>query len=61
MVLAEEPLCALCEAEGRVEPSSMVDHIAPKVQGGTDDRENLRGICRRHHDSKSGREGRASR
>jgi 5-methylcytosine-specific restriction protein A len=60
-VLAEEPLCGLCEAEGRVEPSTMVDHIKPKAQGGTDARENLRGICKRHHASKSGAEGQASR
>ncbi len=57
LVLAEEPLCRVCG--GR--PSVMADHIVPKTHGGTDDRENLRGICKRCHDTKSGREGRASR
>ena len=39
-VLREEPWCRFC---GRA--SAEADHIVPKSQGGTDDRENLRGLC----------------
>jgi 5-methylcytosine-specific restriction protein A len=60
-VLAEEPHCRLCAAEGHLEAARTVDHIVPRAQGGTDDRENLRPLCDRHHRQKSGREGRASR
>jgi 5-methylcytosine-specific restriction protein A len=39
-VLAEEPACRLCGA-----PSTDVDHIIPKAQGGTDAPSNLRALC----------------
>lgn len=57
VVLREEPTCGYC---GRA-PSTTVDHVVPKTRGGTDDRENLRGACKRCHDTKSAREGQASR
>ena len=56
VVLAEEPLCALCPM-----PSTTVDHIVPKSQGGTDQRGNLRGLCALCQQRKAGREGNASR
>ena len=55
-VLVEEPVCRLC-----ARPSTTVDHIVPKVRGGTDARVNLRGLCREHQQSKSGREGAEAR
>jgi 5-methylcytosine-specific restriction enzyme A len=42
-VLAEEPFCRLCLQQGRVTPTTDVDHIVPKARGGTDARSNLRG------------------
>lgn len=56
VVLAEQPLCLLCEEEGRVGASTCVDHIRPRAAGGTDDRSNLRGLCEKHHHSKTARE-----
>jgi 5-methylcytosine-specific restriction endonuclease McrA len=35
----------------------MVDHITPKFRGGRDDDANLRGCCKRCHETKSAREG----
>lgn len=52
-VLLDEPLCYLCKAA----PSTTVDHVIPKVQGGTDDRANLRGACSACQQSKAAREG----
>ncbi len=54
-------LCVPCGAAGRLTPATHVDHVVPKAAGGTDDPANLRAICKRCHDSKSGREGQASR
>jgi 5-methylcytosine-specific restriction protein A len=51
-VLVEEPACRVCGA-----PSTDVDHIVPRSLGGTDDRSNLRGLCRRCHQTKTGKEG----
>ena len=50
-VLSEQPLCVLCRAEGRTVEAVEVDHIIPIKHGGTDDRQNLRGLCRPCHDA----------
>jgi 5-methylcytosine-specific restriction enzyme A len=42
-------------------PASQVDHVIAKHRGGTDDEANLTSLCRRCHDTKSGREGQAAR
>jgi 5-methylcytosine-specific restriction enzyme A len=52
-VFAEQPLCVMCEAEGRIGPSEELDHIVPLSQGGTDERSNLQGLCVAHHAEKS--------
>jgi 5-methylcytosine-specific restriction protein A len=44
-VLAEEPLCRVCLAEGRVSATTIADHRIPKAEGGTDDHENYQGLC----------------
>jgi len=44
-VLIEEPLCRICEREGRKTQSAMVDHIVPLARGGKSMRENLQGVC----------------
>jgi 5-methylcytosine-specific restriction protein A len=55
-VLAEEPLCRACSAAGRVEATTIADHIKPKAEGGTDDRENYQGLCRPCSIAKTARE-----
>lgn len=55
--LEANPLCCMCSNEGIVKQAAVVDHIIPIKQGGNpwaDD--NLQGLCKSHHDSKSGRE-----
>ena len=65
-VLAAEPLCRVClelEKQGKiagrdVRPSTEVDHIEPHKGDGKKffDRDNLQGLCHRHHSEKTARE-----
>jgi 5-methylcytosine-specific restriction enzyme A len=49
--LAEHPLCVMCEADSKIEPANVVDHIIPHkgdqelfwAQG------NWQALCRWHH------------
>lgn len=47
LVLVEEPLCRKCLAKTppRYAPTTIADHIIPKAEGGTDERENYQGLC----------------
>ncbi|MDP9192341.1 MAG: HNH endonuclease [Acidobacteriota bacterium] len=56
--LRRHPLCALCEAEGRVVEATVVDHIIPHRGDKTLfwDHENWRAICKPHHDRKTAAE-----
>jgi len=47
-VLAEESTCRACGA-----PSEEVDHIMPIYMGGSSERSNLQGLCRRCHAGKT--------
>lgn len=52
-VLAEEPLCRMCRAKGRLTPADTVDHIKPH-RGDTQlfwDRDNLQALCASCHNS----------
>ena len=49
-VLAANPYCP-CGAK-----TTEVDHIKPRVQGGTDDPANLQAMCKSHHSAKTARE-----
>jgi 5-methylcytosine-specific restriction enzyme A len=49
MVLIEEPVCMLCGQR----PSTQVDHKKPVSEGGTDERDNLQGVCYDCHDAKT--------
>lgn len=50
VVLAREPLCRLCSAEGHPRLATEVDHIVPwRVGGARYDLANLRPLCRQHH------------
>jgi 5-methylcytosine-specific restriction enzyme A len=44
-----QPLCQKCEAEGETALVTQVHHIVPIEKGGSDDDENLVGLCDRHH------------
>ncbi|WP_246332961.1 hypothetical protein [Aureimonas mangrovi] len=60
-MLADEPLCARCLAEGVVEPSTVVNHVerhhgdAAKFFAGP-----FEAICKPHHDRDVQREERAA-
>ena len=50
-VTRAQPACAVCGATTDVS----VDHVVPKVAGGTDHVANLQTLCRRCNSSKGGR------
>lgn len=53
--LAQHPLCGLCQAEGRVEAATVVDHIKDHKgdQGLFWDPNNHRPLCKPHHDART--------
>ncbi len=53
-VLAEQPLCCQCEAEGRTVPATELDHIVPRYKGGEImARDNVQPLCSEHHEAKT--------
>lgn len=46
-------LCAPCLALGRYAPAVAVDHVVPVAEGGTNDPNNLQGICSACHKTKT--------
>ena len=48
-MLREEPLCRICRRHDATE----VDHIIPRELGGSDERENLQGLCKVCHSTKT--------
>ena len=56
LVLGREPLCRICMADGRVVEATVVDHITPLADGGTNDVTNLQPLCKPCHDRKTMRE-----
>lgn len=46
-------LCQPCRGDERVTLATMVDHIKPRAEGGTDDLDNLQAICRECHSRKT--------
>lgn len=55
-VLAREPLCRTCQAQGRIREATQVDHIIPLAQGGTNAVSNLAPICADCHKFKTANE-----
>lgn len=55
--LAEHPLCAVCQKEGRVTAAVEVHHVLPLSQGGTHDEDNLMALCKACHSRITAREG----
>lgn len=62
-VLSEEPLCRTCLAmnPSRVTPAIIADHIVPKAEGGSDERENYQGVCDPCHRAKTAEEASRAR
>src|SRR5689334_21264218 len=57
-VCGEALACPVCKQQGL---PAQVDHEKAKASGGTDDRDNLRAICKDCHQLKSSREGSKAR
>lgn len=56
-MLARDPLCVLCKAQGIYKPTDEIDHIKPLHQGGEDGEDNLQGLCSDCHAAKTAAEG----
>lgn len=52
-LFTSNPLCVQCESRGFVRLATQRDHIKPLAEGGTDDADNVQGLCRTCHDEKS--------
>lgn len=50
------PLCVECERLGRVTLATQRDHVIPLAEGGSDDDDNVQGLCHACHDAKSKKE-----
>lgn len=48
-----EPLCRLCAAKGDTTIATIRDHIRSLAEGGTDEPENIQGLCRACSDQKT--------
>jgi len=57
MFLRANPLCVECQATGRTEAATDVDHIVARRNGGGDDWDNLQSLCHSHHSKKTGAGG----
>jgi 5-methylcytosine-specific restriction protein A len=62
-VLREEPLCRMCLAMDppRYTPATIADHIVPRAEGGTDERENYQGLDAECHKAKTAKEAARAR
>lgn len=56
-ILRRDRICQIC----LLVPATEVDHVVPKSQGGGDEDENLRGVCRACHATKTNDEARRAR
>jgi 5-methylcytosine-specific restriction protein A len=54
MHLSAEPLCRICQKEGRLTAATDVDHIDGNVENMSDD--NLQSLCSFHHKQKTVKE-----
>lgn len=57
LFLQQHPLCEICQAEGKVVPATVVDHIIP-YRGDKRlfwDEKNWQSLCKDCHDRKTGR------
>ena len=59
VIIRDGGRCQDCKAQGKARIGTEVDHIVSKAQGGSDELENLRLLCRKCHLSKTGRDAHA--
>jgi 5-methylcytosine-specific restriction protein A len=52
-IFREHPLCVSCQQIGKVREAKELDHIIPLFKGGSDDDDNLQGLCVECHRKKS--------
>ena len=52
-LLSDNPLCVVCQGNGITTPATELDHIKALGHGGTNDVDNLQGLCRNCHDDKT--------
>jgi 5-methylcytosine-specific restriction protein A len=50
---AAHPLCVMCEAKGIITLATELDHIIALTNGGTNDDDNLQGLCAPCHEIKT--------
>ena len=55
------PLCVECERQGFISQAVELDHITPLFEGGSDQRDNLQGLCKACHKLKTQIESRRAR
>jgi len=55
--LSEHPFCEACRKEGKATVATMVHHIRPLREGGTNDEENLMALCNACHSRLHARRG----
>jgi 5-methylcytosine-specific restriction protein A len=60
-LFTRQPLCVICQAQGRVRLATQRDHTIPLAEGGADDDSNVQGLCEPCHDAKSRAESQRGR
>ena len=56
-----EPLCVVCQAQGRTTIATIRDHTIPLAEGGRDDQSNEQGLCQSCSDAKTAAEAKRGR
>lgn len=56
-----QPLCRICEQQGRIAPATIRDHIVPLAEGGSEHESNTQGLCANCHKDKTLQESRRGR
>ena len=51
--LSANPLCVMCQAKGKTTVATELDHIVALVNGGSNDDDNLQGLCAPCHVQKT--------
>ena len=55
-LLRDNPLCVHCKAQGRVTLAQELDHIIALHNGGTNNDDNIQGLCIDHHKIKTAKD-----
>ena len=55
-LLSDEPLCVHCTDQGRLSLAVEVDHIVPLYKGGSNEQDNMQGLCVECHKVKTAKD-----